>query len=121
MLALPLWGTFREAEEETIMAIQVDETALEQQLYDDLARANALPLWKIASLMTPEPTTRIIPHIWRWSELEPLLERSGELVPIERGGERRALQLANPGLGGEWATTDTLVAAVQLQIGRAHV
>jgi gentisate 1,2-dioxygenase len=96
------------------MAIHVDETVLEEQLYDDLAQANALPLWKIASLMTPEPTTRIVPHIWRWTELEPLLERSGELVPIERGGERRALQLANPGLGGEWATTDTLVAAVQL-------
>ena len=38
--------------------------------------------------------------LWRWSTLLPLAERAGELVPVGRGGERRAIALANPGLPG---------------------
>lgn len=96
------------------MAVTTIETDVERRFYSRLAEAHALPLWKIAGLMTSEPTTSAIPYVWRWSELEPLVSESGQLVPIERGGERRALQLSNPGLNGDWATTDTLVAAVQL-------
>src|SRR4030095_9266941 len=40
------------------------------------------------------------------------------------GDERRALQLFNPGLGGRWATTNNLIAAVQIllpgEVARAH-
>jgi gentisate 1,2-dioxygenase len=32
--------------------------------------------------------------------LRVLAEQAGELVPVGRGGERRAIALANPGLGG---------------------
>lgn len=42
-----------------------------------------------------------------------LAERSGELVPVGRGGERRAIALANPGLGGAPFATPTLWAAIQ--------
>jgi gentisate 1,2-dioxygenase len=38
---------------------------------------------------------------------------AGELVPVGRGGERRAIALANPGLGGRPFATPTLWAAIQ--------
>lgn len=92
--------------------------------YQDAARMNLLPLWKIVQLMTPEPTTNMVPYLWRWRDLAPIVETSGQVAPVERGGERRALQLANPGFSGEWATTNTLVAAVQLllpgEVAPAH-
>jgi gentisate 1,2-dioxygenase len=43
----------------------------------------------------------------------PLAERAGVLVPVGRGGERRAIALANPGLGGRPFATTTLWAAIQ--------
>ncbi len=48
-----------------------------------------------------------------WSTLLPLAEQSGELVPVGRGGERRAIALANPGLPGTAYATPTLWAAIQ--------
>jgi hypothetical protein len=42
-----------------------------------------------------------------------LAETAGELVPLGRGGERRAIALANPGLGGRPFATPTLWAAIQ--------
>jgi gentisate 1,2-dioxygenase len=85
-----------------------------QQLYADFAAAGLLPLWtQREDLMPASPAPRAIPHVWRWKDLYPLAERAGELVPIGRGGERRAIALANPGLAGEPFATPTLWAAVQ--------
>ena len=79
-------------------------------------------LWELASLMTATPQPKAVPHMWRWSVVESILQESGEVVPI--GEERRALQLFNPGLDGRWATTNSLVAAVQMllpgEVARAH-
>ena len=44
--------------------------------------------------------------------LKSIVDESGEAVPV--GEERRALQLFNPGLEGRWATTNNLIAAVQV-------
>jgi gentisate 1,2-dioxygenase len=85
-----------------------------QRLYADFAAAGLIPLWtEIGNLMpeTPEPAARA--HVWRWADLYPLAERAGELVPVGRGGERRAIALANPGLGGRPFATPTLWAAIQ--------
>ena len=43
----------------------------------------------------------------------PLAQRAGDLVPVGRGGERRAISYANPALGGQPYATPTLWAAVQ--------
>jgi gentisate 1,2-dioxygenase len=79
-------------------------------------------LWELASQMTAHPQPKMIPYMWRWSLLESLIDQSGEAVPV--GDERRALQLFNPGLAGRWATTNSLIAAVQLllpgEVARAH-
>ncbi len=84
-----------------------------QQFYTDLDRQHLVPLWNITSdLLSREPRTRVLPYLWRWAELAPLAQQAAELVPIERGGERRVLGFINPGLGGKYATTYTLWAGV---------
>jgi gentisate 1,2-dioxygenase len=83
-------------------------------LYKDFEAAGLIPLWtEIGNLMpeTPEPVAR--PHIWHWRDVYPLARRAGELVPVGRGGERRAIALANPGLPGRPYATPNLWAAIQ--------
>ena len=79
-------------------------------------------LWELASQMTPCPQPKMIAYTWQWSRLKSIVDESGAAVPV--GEERRALQLFNPGLGGRWATTNNLIAAVQLllpgEVARAH-
>ncbi|MDF0529243.1 cupin domain-containing protein [Tsukamurella sp. 8F] len=84
------------------------------RLYADFAAGHMTPLWtQIGDLMPAAPTPRAVSHVWRWSSLFPLAARAGDLVPVGRGGERRAIALANPGLGGAPHVTPTLWAAVQ--------
>jgi gentisate 1,2-dioxygenase len=93
-------------------------TAQEQQqidaLYVDFDHENLIPLWtEIGNLMPQTPSPSAVPHVWRWKTLLPLAERAGDLIPVGRGGERRAIALANPGLGGRPYATPTLWAAIQ--------
>jgi gentisate 1,2-dioxygenase len=81
-------------------------------LYADLAAADLQPLWTQPGLMTRTPG-RLTPYIWRWKTLRDLAERSGDLVGIERGGDRRVLSLSHPDLGGLPFATHTLWGAVQ--------
>jgi len=84
------------------------------RLYRDFTAEHLNPLWtQLDSLMPTAPAPRAIPFVWKWSNLYPLAERAGELVPVGRGGERRAIALANPGLGGAPFVTPTLWAAIQ--------
>lgn len=83
-------------------------------LYRDFAANNLTPLWtQRADLMPMAPSPQAVPFVWRWSDLYPLAQRAGDLVPVGRGGERRAIALANPGLGGLPHVTPTLWAAIQ--------
>ena len=79
-------------------------------------------LWEIASQMTPHPRPEAVPYQWKWSLLEKVIGESATAVPV--GDERRAMQLFNPGLNGQWASTATLIAAVQVllpgETARAH-
>ena len=79
-------------------------------------------LWEIASQMTPQPRSEAIPYQWKWSLLKEVVKQSASAVPV--GDERRAMQFFNPGLNGQWATTNTLIAAVQVllpgEVARAH-
>jgi gentisate 1,2-dioxygenase len=92
----------------------VTKEAALQRLYDDFAAANLKPLWtEIGNLMPEFPEPAAQPCRWAWADLLPLAERAGDLVPVGRGGERRAIALANPGLGGRPYATSTLWAAIQ--------
>ena len=95
-------------------APSAEESAQLQQLYRDVDTENLIPLWtEIADLMPMAPAPKAIPHVWRWNTLYPLAARAGDLVPVGRGGERRAIALANPGLGNVPYATPTLWAAIQ--------
>ena len=73
-----------------------------------------MPLWtEIGDLMPAHPRSAAVPHLWRWEQLRALAAQAGELVPVGRGGERRAIALANPALGGRPFATPTLWAAIQ--------
>lgn len=85
-----------------------------EELYRGFEQQLLVPLWtEIGELMPMHPTSRAEPNMWRWANLFPLAERAGEIVPVGRGGERRAIALANPGLGGRPFATPTLWCAIQ--------
>jgi gentisate 1,2-dioxygenase len=84
------------------------------ELYRDFAAEHLMSLWtQIDDLMPRHPAPKAMPHVWKWATLYPLAQRSGDLVPVGRGGERRAIGLGNPGLGGRPYISPTLWAAIQ--------
>ena len=97
-------------------------TKTEDQFHQLIHQNHMWGLWEIASQMTPHPRPEAIPYQWKWSLLKEVVRQSATAVPV--GDERRAMQLFNPGLNGQWATTNTLIAAVQVllpgEIARAH-
>ncbi|GAA3671166.1 cupin domain-containing protein [Nocardioides ginsengisoli] len=93
---------------------QPDVTPALEQLYRGFEQELLVPLWtEIGDLMPAHPRSRAVPHCWRWEALRSLAARAGEIVPVGRGGERRAIALANPSLGGRSFATPTLWAAIQ--------
>lgn len=79
-----------------------------------LAAKDLQPLWTQASkLMPPEPIPATLPWLWKWRTVLPLAERAGQLIDISRGGDRRVLAFANPGLHGLPYTSSTLWGAFQ--------
>ena len=97
-------------------------TKMEDQFHQLIHQNHMWGLWEIASQMTPHPRPEAIAYQWKWSLLKEVVRQSATAVPV--GDERRAMQLFNPGLNGQWATTNTLIAAVQVllpgEIARAH-
>ena len=72
------------------------------------------PLWTALHVLLPaERASRVVPHLWRWTAVRPLLLEAARLVDIDRA-ERRVLVLANPGLDGAYAATATLYAGLQI-------
>lgn len=95
-------------------AMQPEDTPELRALYEGFEKAHLKPLWtQTGNLMPQHPMSDAVPFVWRWKDLLPLAEKSGELVPVGRGGERRAIGLANPGLGGATYVSPTLWCAVQ--------
>ena len=86
------------------------------RLYGDLAAADLQPLWTQHGLLPLAPDG-LTPHIWRWKTLRELAERSGELIGIDRGGDRRVISLSHPDLGGLPFATRTLWGGVQFLRG----
>lgn len=93
---------------------QPEVTPALEQLYRGFEQELLVPLWtEIGDLMPAHPRSRAVPHLWRWERLRELAAQAGDLVPVGRGGERRAIALANPSLGGRPFATPTLWAAIQ--------
>src|ERR1700748_2692412 len=85
-----------------------------EELYRGFEKEQLVPLWtEIGDLMPVSPRSAAVPHLWRWEQRRWRPAQAGELVPVGRGGERRAIALANPGFGGRPFATPTLWAAIQ--------
>ncbi|WP_043939882.1 cupin domain-containing protein [Phaeobacter gallaeciensis] len=94
--------------------MQPDDSPELRSLYKSFEDEHIIPLWtQLGDLMPMHPKPKAVPHVWKWKSILPLAEASGDLVPVGRGGERRALGLANPGLGGNAYISPTLWAAIQ--------
>lgn len=93
---------------------QPDVTPALEELYRGFEEELLVPLWtELGDLMPGHPRSKAVGHVWRWEALRRLAARAGDIVPVGRGGERRAIALANPGLGGRPFVTPTLWAAIQ--------
>ncbi len=100
------------------MDIDISHTNTVEVGYDEfcgaLAAHDLQPLWKMAKRLMPEvPLPSTLPWLWKWSDVLPLAKRAGELITLERGGDRRVLAFANPGLNGLPFTSTTLWGALQ--------
>ena len=85
-----------------------------QAYYDKISGYNLAPLWEVLkNLVTPEPKTQIVPHIWKFPEVEKLMLEAGDVITAEEA-ERRVLVLENPGDPGKARITNTLFAGIQL-------
>ena len=110
----PLTGPQGSQDGPVAHAAQPDDSAELRDLYAAFESEHLIPLWtQVEDLMPVHPSPKAVAHVWKWSAINPLAERSGTLVPVGRGGERRALGLANPGLGGRPYASPTLWAAIQ--------
>lgn len=95
-------------------AMQPADSRELRELYAGFEAQHLKPLWtQLGDLMPKTPKPSAVPHVWRWADLYPLAQTSGALVPVGRGGERRAIGLSNPGLGGNAYVTPTLWCAIQ--------
>jgi hypothetical protein len=82
-------------------------TAADHKLEDlraEMGAAHLTPLWELdAEIMRLAPQPRTEPWLWRWDDLYRIAQRAGELVPVERGVDRRARR---PGSSAASATVE---------------
>ncbi|MBB3177988.1 gentisate 1,2-dioxygenase [Variovorax sp. Sphag1AA] len=85
-----------------------------QAFYDCIDTAHCAPLWEVLhGVVTREPKTPCLPHLWSWDMVWPWLQESGKLITA-REAERRVIVLENPGLRGQTRITHSLYAGLQL-------
>jgi gentisate 1,2-dioxygenase len=94
------------------MTVEPEATVTSEEFHNRIHDNYMYGLWELAGQMTPHPMPKMSAYIWKSELFESVLKDSGEVVPV--GNERRALQLFNPGLEGRWATTNSLLGAVQM-------
>ena len=100
------------------MSIDVSSANTVEVGYDEfcgaLAAHDLQALWSLQRKIMPDvPIPSTQPWLWKWDTIFPLAKRAGEIITIERGGDRRVLALANPGLNGLPFTSTTLWGAIQ--------
>jgi gentisate 1,2-dioxygenase len=98
--------------------------AAREEFYQRISKRDMAPLWKVmSSVVTKEPVTRCVPHVWHYDDVKSLVMESGGLITAEEA-LRRVLILENPALRGESRATNTLFAGIQMilpgEIAPAH-
>lgn len=86
-----------------------------EALHEAMAAANMAPTWKyVSEFVARQPRVHYRPFLWRWADVLPLVQRSGELITPERGAERRSMEHVNPDLKPYYSTSHTIATAFQL-------
>ncbi len=98
--------------------------AMREAFYERIAKHDMAPLWKVMkNVVTKEPVTRCVPHVWHYNDVKSLVMESGGLISAEEA-QRRVLILENPALHGESKATNTLFAGIQMilpgEVAPAH-
>jgi gentisate 1,2-dioxygenase len=98
--------------------------AMRDAFYERISKRDMAPLWKVMkNVVTKEPVTRCVPHVWHYDEVKSLVMESGGLITAEEA-QRRVLILENPALRGESRATNTLFAGIQMilpgEVAPAH-
>ena len=79
---------------------QPEPTPALEQLYRGFEQEMLVPLWtEIGGLMPAHPKSQAAAHLWRWDNLLKLADEAGRIVPVGRGGERRAERGDGEGAG----------------------
>ena len=54
------------------------------KFHRELREAAIWPFWEVSTdVMMSAPCAPDLPHIWRWTELLPFIEKAGQQVPME--------------------------------------
>lgn len=83
-------------------------------------------LWKLdRHERTPDPKTKVVPHLWRWDDVYDSLLQARDRIGIEKGRtERRTIRLVNPGMQHIQMTSHTMLLACQMiqpgEVAPAH-
>ncbi len=91
------------------------ESSPERDAFNErLLQKHAAPLWNVLGEIVPkQPRPQIVPALWRYDEMRPLLMEAGRLITAKEA-ERRVLILENPGVPGAARITQSLYAGLQL-------
>lgn len=101
-----------------------EETAERKAFYEKIDSNSYTPLWAVLnSIITPEPKSDCVPHVWRFQVAKDYLLEAGGLITAKEA-ERRVLVLENPGLRGQTRITTSLYAGLQIvmpgEVAPAH-
>jgi gentisate 1,2-dioxygenase len=101
-----------------------EETPQRLAFYEKIDAQAYTPLWAVFSdIITPQPKSACIPHLWRFEQAREWLLEAGELITAKEA-ERRVLILENPGMRGDSRITTSLYAGLQLvlpgEVAPAH-
>lgn len=82
--------------------------------YADIGRSHMSALWEsLHSLVPRQPQPQILPAMWKYRQVRPLVMQAGNVISAEEA-VRRVLVLENPGLPGKSSITGSLYAGLQL-------
>ena len=85
------------------------------ELYSVLTDLHCEPLWTMTGALTAEPSTTMVPHVWRYADLRGSIISAGDLISAA-DADRRVIAMRNPGADDDSIAraTDTLWAAIQM-------
>jgi gentisate 1,2-dioxygenase len=102
----------------------IQQTPERLAFYKKIDGESMTALWNVmGALITPEPRSACVPHLWRFDSIRAHMLEAGGLITAKEA-ERRVLILENPGLRGQSKITTSLYAGVQLvmpgEVAPAH-